>query len=89
MAEKEAISRSLIRRAENTELSLGSLEAIIEIRHRLDELEAGAIQSARDKGAAVEDIAEVMGLTPQAIYHRLKNGGNGKRGRPKAAESSP
>lgn len=90
MTDDEGITRSLIRRAENTELSLGSLEAILEIREHLDELEAAAIQSARDKGAAVEDIAGVMGLTPQAIYHRLRNGKQGaKRGRPKAADSVP
>jgi hypothetical protein len=46
----EGISRSLIRRAENIELSLGSLEAILEIREHLDVLEAEAIKSARDKG---------------------------------------
>ncbi len=89
MEEGKGISRSLVRRAENTELSLGSLEAIGELREVLDELEAEAIQSARTKGAAVEDIAEVMGLTPQAIYHRLRNGGSGKRGRPKTGDSSP
>jgi DNA invertase Pin-like site-specific DNA recombinase len=89
MVEADALSRSLIRRAENTELSLVSLEAILEIRLRLDALEAEAIRSARDKGATVEDIAEVMGLTPQAIYHRLRNGGErAKRGRPKAAGST-
>ena len=88
MEDGKVISRSLIRRAENTELSLGSLEAIVELRGLLDELEAEAIQSARTKGAAVEDIADVMGLTPQAIYHRLRNGGSGKRGRPKSADSA-
>ena len=58
----------------------------MEIRGHLDELEAEAIKSARDKGATVEDIAEAMRLTPQAIYHRLRNGGEpAKRGRPKSA----
>jgi hypothetical protein len=42
------LSRSLIRRAENTEMSLVSLEAIAEIRRHLHELEVGAIKSARD-----------------------------------------
>jgi hypothetical protein len=86
MTAEGGFGRSLIRRAENTELSLVSLEAIFEIRAHLDELESEAIKSARDKGATVEDIAEAMGLTPQAIYHRLRNGGNSaKRGRPKTA----
>jgi transposase-like protein len=66
-----------------------SLEAIVEIRAHLDELESEAIKSAREKGATVEDIADAMGLTPQAIYHRLRNGGQrAKAGRPKAAGSS-
>lgn len=86
MADDDILSRALIRRAENTELSLVSLEAVVEIRRRLDELEADAIRSAREKGATVEDIAEAMGLTPQAIYHRLRNGGHrAKPGRPRSA----
>jgi predicted transcriptional regulator len=90
MAEEIGLTHSLIRRAENTELSLVSLEAIVEIRAHLDELESEAIKSARDKGATVEDIADAMGLTPQAIYHRLRNGGHpAKRGRPKSAAAQP
>ena len=87
MADEGALSRSTIRRAENTELSLVSLEAIVEIRHHLDQLEAEAISSARDKGATVEDIAGAMGIPTQA-NHRLKSGSQGaKRGRPKAEGS--
>jgi 1,6-anhydro-N-acetylmuramate kinase len=86
----DVLSRSTIRRAENTELSLVSLEAIAEIRQHLDELEAKAISSAREKGATVDDIADAIGLTPQAIYHRLRNGGKpARRGRPKAANPLP
>jgi predicted transcriptional regulator len=88
MAHDDVLSPALVRRAENTELSLVSLEAIIKIRGRLDALEADAIKSAREKGATVEDIAEAMGLTPQAIYHRLRNGGRrAKRGRPRTSAS--
>jgi predicted transcriptional regulator len=84
-AEIAGFARSVIRRAENTELSLVSLEAIAEIRRHLDMLEVEAIRSAREKGATVDDIAEAMGLTPQAIYHRLRHGGQpSKRGRPKS-----
>jgi transposase-like protein len=90
MIAEGGFARSLIRRAENTELSLVSLEAIAEIRRHLDDLEADAIKSARDKGATVEDIAEAMGLTPQAIYHRLRNGGQpAKRGRPRSVAIQP
>jgi predicted transcriptional regulator len=67
------LSSSLLRRAENTELSLGSLEAIAAIRARLDLLESAAMISAREKGATTEDIAEALGLTPQAIYYRFRN----------------
>jgi transposase-like protein len=90
MIEDGALTRSLIRRAENTELSLVSLEAIAEIRRHLGELESEAMRSARDKGATVEDIAEAIGLTPQAIYHRLRNGGQpAKRGRPRSVAIQP
>ena len=85
MAVEIGLARSLIRRAETTELSLVSLEAIAEIRRHLDVLEVEAIKSAREKGATVDDIAEAMGLTPQAIYHRLRQGGQvAKRGRPRS-----
>ncbi|MEP6972777.1 MAG: hypothetical protein ABI869_01390, partial [Actinomycetota bacterium] len=78
-------SRALIRRAENMELSLGALEAIARLRASLDRLEAQAFKSARDKGATVEDIAEALGPTPQAIYHRIRNGdGVARRGRPRS-----
>ena len=73
MADRSALPRSLLRRAENVELSLGSLEAISEIRAYLDELEKLSMASAREKGATVEDIAEALRLTPQAIYYRLRN----------------
>jgi hypothetical protein len=71
------LSSSLLRRAENTELSLGSLEAIAAIRARIDVLEEAAMISAKDKGATMEDIAEALGLTPQAIYYRFRNRRNG------------
>jgi hypothetical protein len=88
MADESILVRSLIRRAENTELSLVSLEAIAEIRERLSQLEADAMKSAREKGATIEDIAEALRLTPQAIYYRLRNNGfkPTRRGRPRAAE---
>jgi hypothetical protein len=81
-------SRTLLRRAENTELALVSLEAIAEIRRHLDRLEDDAVLSAREKGATVEDIADALNLTPQAIYYRLRNRGTPqkvRRGRPRAS----
>lgn len=73
MPDRPILARSLLRRAENTELSLGSLEAISEIRAYLDDLEKLATLSAREKGATVEDIAGALRLTPQAIYYRFRN----------------
>jgi AcrR family transcriptional regulator len=73
MADVPKLSPSVLRRAENTELSLGSLEAIAAIRARLDQLETAAMLSAREKGATLEDIAEALGLTHQAIYYRFRN----------------
>lgn len=73
MTDRPNLTRSLLRRAENTELSLGSLEAISEIRAHLDDLERLAMVSAREKGATVEDIARSLKLTPQAIYYRFRN----------------
>jgi DNA-directed RNA polymerase specialized sigma24 family protein len=80
--------RSLLRRAENTELSLGSLEAIAELRRTLDRLEHETVLNAREKGASVEDIAEALDLTPQAVYYRLRNAGQSprRRGRPRMAD---
>ena len=71
--EGSPLSSGLLRRAENTELSLGSLEAIAAIRARLDLLETAAMISAREKGATMEDIAEALRLTPQAIYYRFRH----------------
>jgi hypothetical protein len=73
MADVAKLTPSILRRAENTELSLGSLEAIAAIRAHLDALETQAMVSAREKGATMEDIAEALGLTPQAIYYRFRN----------------
>jgi hypothetical protein len=87
MVDELTFPRSLLRRAENTELNLGSLEAIAELRSTLDRLEDEAVLRAREKGATVDDIAEALRLTPQAIYYRLRNDGQGRarRGRPRAA----
>lgn len=71
---------------------MGSLEAIVQLRKPLDRLEHEAILSAREKGATVQDIANVLGLTPPAIYYRLRNGDGqptGRRGRPKKVASPP
>lgn len=72
-------TRNLLRRAENLELPLLGLSAILDLRERLDALELAAIQSAREKGATWDEIAETLGVTRQALHQRLRKrwGGNG------------
>ena len=74
------LSPRVIKRAENTELPLAALEAIVEVKEHLDHLEIEHIKSAREKGASWEDIARAMGITRQALQqrvrHREKNGGS-------------
>jgi len=79
------VSLALIRRAQNTELSLGSLEAIAEIRAWLDDLEKEAMKSARQKGATLEDIAKALRLSTPTIWNRFRAAGEDYRiggGRP-------
>ncbi len=72
---------------------MGSLKAISEIRAWLDQWELQAMMTARHKGATMEDIAEALGLTTQAIYHRFRNNRDGNhpiaRGRPKKVPTEP
>jgi hypothetical protein len=75
MPKGSRVSLAVIRRAENVELSLGSLEAIAEIRAWLDGLEREAMKSARQKGATLEDIATALGLSTQTIWSRFRVSG--------------
>jgi|GEM_PF-3323434 predicted transcriptional regulator len=70
--EPPPLSSSVLRRAEKTDLSLGSLQAIAAIRARLDMLEKAAMVSAKEKGATNRDIAEALNLTTQTIYYRFR-----------------
>jgi predicted transcriptional regulator len=52
------------------------------------------MMTARDKGATMEDIAEALGLTTQAIHHRFRNNRDGDihpiaRGRAKKVPTEP
>ena len=62
-----------LRKAENIDLPLLGLTAIHDLRSSLDALELEHIDSAREKGASWEDIAEAMGVTRQALQQRLRN----------------
>jgi Bacterial regulatory proteins, tetR family len=68
-----SLSINLASTEPRVDVSLGSLEVIAAIRACLDLLETAAMLSAREKGATLEDIAEALGLTHQAIYYRFRN----------------
>jgi hypothetical protein len=60
----------LVRRARNLELPMGALFAMAELRDRLRDAEAVAVQAARERGASWEDIAHALGVTRQALHQR-------------------
>lgn len=65
-------AKQLLRRSLNSQLPFQALPAISALRQCLDHLEREAIETARQKGAAWEDVAEVMGITRQALYYRMR-----------------
>ena len=67
-----ADARALLRRAENRELPMGALAALQALREVLEDLEYEAIVSARSKGATASEIADVLGMTRQAVYLRIR-----------------
>ena len=78
--EAPKLTRPLLRKLElHREFPLSSLAAVAEARRVLDEIEFRAVLTARDLGATWEDIAQEMGLTRQAVFHRYhaESGGNG------------
>jgi hypothetical protein len=73
-AENLAISRTLLRRLENyPNFPLNALETVVELRACLDQIERRAVESARERGATWEDIAEAIGVSRQAIYQKYRN----------------
>ena len=66
-----AEARTLLKRATNRELPMGALAALRALRNVLDDLEYEAILSARSKGASASEIADVLGMTRQAVYLRI------------------
>jgi hypothetical protein len=72
MSSPDRVSLALIRQAENMELPLTALEAIVSIRRCLDELERQAVDGALEKGATWQMIADTLGVTKQAANQRLR-----------------
>jgi hypothetical protein len=68
----DRVSLAQIRQAENMELPISALEAIVSIRRCLDELEQQAVDGALEKGATWQMIADTLGVTKQAANQRLR-----------------
>jgi transposase-like protein len=72
MSSPDRVSLALIRQAENMELPLTALEAIVSIRRWLDELEREAVDGALERGATWQMVADTLGVTKQAANQRLR-----------------
>jgi hypothetical protein len=68
------LPRSVTRRLEHHgEFPLSALEAVTEARRKLDEIECEALESARQRGATLEEIAEALGVSRQAVHYKLRS----------------
>jgi hypothetical protein len=72
MSPSNPFSVAQIRQAENMQLPLTALEAIVTIRRYLDELERQAVDGALERGATWQMIADTLGVTKQAANQRLR-----------------
>jgi transposase-like protein len=70
MADRPLLRR-LLDRTENTEFPLLALEAVRDLRRYLTAVEREAISDARTGGASVQEIADALGITRQAVYYKL------------------
>ena len=67
------LPRAVIRKLESEQkFPLTALEGIRETRAFLDELEDDALCDSRALGASISEIAEVMQMTRQSVYNKLK-----------------
>jgi hypothetical protein len=65
--------RALIRKLESEQkFPLTALEGIRETRAYLDQLEEDALCDSRELGASISEIAEIMQMTRQSVYNKLK-----------------
>lgn len=82
---RSTLNRALIRRIDSHDaFPISALEAVVDARRRLDEVERTAVTTARERGATWEDIAQALGVTRQAIYQKYRNGSG-----PESARRSP
>jgi hypothetical protein len=72
--------RNLIRRLENENFPLSTLEALRDVRHFLDRVETRAIWLAHEQGASLADIADALGMSRQGVHYRLQQMDRGKAG---------
>jgi predicted transcriptional regulator len=64
----------MIRKVESApRFPLTALEGVRETREYLDRLEEDALCDAREMGASISEIAEIMGMTRQSVYNKLKS----------------
>jgi hypothetical protein len=67
------IPRSSIRKVESERrFPLTALEGVREVRETLDHIEEDALCDSRAMGASISEIADVMQVTRQSVYNKLK-----------------
>ena len=77
--------RSLIRKVESEQrFPLTALEGIRETRAYLDQVEEDALCDARELGASISEIAEIMQMTRQSVYNKLRSIAERKKGESEA-----
>jgi transcriptional regulator with PAS, ATPase and Fis domain len=76
MADRARLRRFLDR-TENLESPLRALEAVRELRRYLTDVERDALKEARIQRASVQEIADALGITRQAVYYKLGQQGAG------------
>ena len=67
------LPRALIRKLESEQrFPLTALEGIRETRSYLEQLEEDALCDSRAMGASISEIADIMQVTRQSVYNKLK-----------------
>ncbi|HXJ66767.1 MAG TPA: helix-turn-helix domain-containing protein [Actinomycetota bacterium] len=71
MAADKPRLRKFLDSTKSLEHPLQALEAVRELRRYLLDVEREALGAARDQHASVQDIADALGITRQAVYYKL------------------